>query len=166
MGESLIFVTVGTEQYPFNRLCAAVDDWLCAAERKDIDVVYQTGSSTYRPRRGMVESFMPFRDIRAHVERASVVVAHAGVGTVDLCVSVNKKPVIFPRRRMYGEAIDDHQVEYARHVERYGYVYCAETECVLSHCLQQALETTPSSMGIHSGEETQKLVQFLGSILV
>ena len=108
----MIFVTVGTGEQRFDRLFRAVDR-LSA----DHEIVVQHGLSEVRPARALCFDFMPFADLVAYMTKADAVVTHAGVGSVLTALSVNKKPYVVPRRRRFGEAVDDHQVELARRLD-------------------------------------------------
>jgi UDP-N-acetylglucosamine transferase subunit ALG13 len=48
------------------------------------------------------------------MRRADAIVCHAGVGTIMTALSVGKHPVVLPRLAMYGEHVDDHQLQITR----------------------------------------------------
>jgi UDP-N-acetylglucosamine transferase subunit ALG13 len=105
----MIFVTVGSSEQRFDRLLRSVES-LSAGER----LVVQHGASTIRPAGADCVDFLPFSDLLAHMREARVVITHAGVGSVLTALTLRKRPVVVPRRRRFGEAVDDHQVELAR----------------------------------------------------
>jgi len=45
MERSLVFVTVGTDHHPFDRLCAWADAWVSAARHPEIPWFVQSGTS-------------------------------------------------------------------------------------------------------------------------
>ena len=104
----MIFVTIGLT-LPFERLVAAVD-----AYRGDEEVVVQCGDRGVRPARATCVDYLPFDILVEHVRRASMVICHAGVGSVLVSMAEHKRPVIVPRRAALGEAADDHQLPFAR----------------------------------------------------
>jgi UDP-N-acetylglucosamine transferase subunit ALG13 len=105
----MIFVTVGTGEQPFDRLLRSLESlWL------DEPLVIQRGSSTVSPERAACFDYLPFSDMLARMQDARVVITHAGVGSVIAALTARKRPVVVPRRRCFGEAVDDHQVEFAR----------------------------------------------------
>jgi UDP-N-acetylglucosamine transferase subunit ALG13 len=106
----MILVTVGATYYPFDRLIAAVGE-LGRSE----EIVVQHGASAVRPANAArCVEFMSFDEILEHIRSASVVVTHAGTGSILVALANGKRPVVLPRRRAFGEAIDDHQVDFAR----------------------------------------------------
>lgn len=92
----MIFVTVGTHHQPFERL-------LEAARSLDGEVVIQ-------------DRVLPPDAWTALVERARIVVCHAGPATIEAVVAAGKIPIVVPRRRLWREHVDDHQVAFARRI--------------------------------------------------
>lgn len=101
----MIFVTVGTNEARFDRLVAAVSS-IVGDER----VVVQYGSSGVRPAGAECVEFIPFDRLTELVREARVVVTHAGVGSILVSLANDKRPIVVPRRKRFGEAVDDHQV--------------------------------------------------------
>jgi UDP-N-acetylglucosamine transferase subunit ALG13 len=48
------------------------------------------------------------------------VVCHAGIGSVAVALAHGRRPIIVPRLHRFGEAVDDHQVFFARRLEAAG----------------------------------------------
>ena len=78
---------------------------------------------------------------------ARVVVTHAGVGSVMVALSTGKRPVVVPRRKRLGEAVDDHQLQLGRRFARAGLVTLVEMETALADALasEQAAAMPPSA---------------------
>lgn len=117
----MIFVTVGTNEAPFDRLLEGVD-----ALQLDEHLVVQHGPSEVRPQGAECYDFLTFDEIVEHMRAARVVISHAGVGTVLVALANGKHPVVVPRLRQFGEAVDDHQLAFARRLHREGVLTCAE----------------------------------------
>ncbi|KPJ65844.1 MAG: hypothetical protein AMJ43_09860 [Coxiella sp. DG_40] len=112
----MIFVTVGTEKFQFDRLLKAIDHGIKACEIKE-SVFAQTGSSKHVPKLFKYCGFLPFNKMIEFIKKADIVVTHAGVGSTLLCLSLGKIPVAFPRLVRMGEHLDNHQLEFARRME-------------------------------------------------
>lgn len=123
----MIFVTVGTEKFQFNRLIQAVHEGV-ASGRIGAEVFAQTGSSTFRPELFSFENFIGYDKMVEYIRKADIVVAHAGEGTLLLCLRLGKIPILFPRQARFGEHLDDHQAELAGKMEERGKVLLACTE--------------------------------------
>jgi UDP-N-acetylglucosamine transferase subunit ALG13 len=115
----MIFVTVGSAQ-AFDRLIAAVDRL-----QTDEDVVVQYGPSAPPTRPGAVQ-FVSYEEIVAYMTAARVIVTHAGVGSILTAIRLGKRPVVVPRQRRLGEAVDDHQLHLAKRLANQGIVILAD----------------------------------------
>ena len=117
----MILVTVGSSQFPFDRLLHAVEA-LPRGER----LVVQHGPSDVRPTDANCVPYMPFERFGDLVREARVVVTHAGVGSILVSLGHGKRPYVVPRRQAFGETVDDHQLESARRFAEAGLVTLVE----------------------------------------
>ena len=129
----MILVTTGASQFPFDRLLRTVDG-LPGDER----IVVQHGCSTVTPARAECVGFLPMPELAGHVRAARVVVTHAGVGSILLCLSNGRSPIVVPRLRRHGETVDDHQLECARRFADAGLVTLLEDPAQLGAALAVA----------------------------
>jgi UDP-N-acetylglucosamine transferase subunit ALG13 len=138
----MIFVTVGTNHFPFDRLLHVVERLVDVDE----ELIVQHGPSHVRPRNARCVEFLPFREVLAHVRRARVVVSHAGIGSILLSLAEGKHPIVVPRRACFGETTDDHQVESARRLEASGLVtaVCDPSDLPAALCAHHEPAPTPA----------------------
>ncbi|MGV0070179.1 glycosyltransferase [Mycobacterium colombiense] len=115
----MIFVIMGMEVHPFDRLARAVDE-LARAGTAGEDFFVQLGTCGYEPRHARFERFLSFGDVCEQIRRASVAVTHAGAGSTLLCIEQGKHPVMVPRRSRLGEHVDEHQLPFAEKLEAGG----------------------------------------------
>jgi UDP-N-acetylglucosamine transferase subunit ALG13 len=108
----MILVSVGTEQFPFNRLMQWVE-LLIQRALIDEDIVVQYGTCTFLPSGTTVYRLLKEDSFRALVQKARVVIAHCGEGTVLLLDELQQPFILVPRSVRYQEHVDDHQVELA-----------------------------------------------------
>jgi UDP-N-acetylglucosamine transferase subunit ALG13 len=122
-----VFVTVGFESHPFDRLLRAIDGGL---ERGLIagDIFVQTGHSRYQVQYCESKPFLDYDEIMSRLREADIVVCHAGVGTTLLCLGLGKIPIVFPRQSGYHEHVDDHQIQFALKMEKLGKALVAYDE--------------------------------------
>lgn len=106
----MIFVTLGSQKFPFNRLLRAMDRLV---ERGEITepVFAQTGWSDYKPVHYESVPFLDREDMDAWVAKADVVVTHGGTGAIVGALKAGKKVIAVPRLSRYGEHVDDHQMQ-------------------------------------------------------
>jgi len=122
-----IFVTVGFESFPFNRLLEAIDKGV-SEKLISAPLLIQTGHSSYQPRCCPSKRFLRLDEIIDYLKKSEIIVSHAGVGTTLLALSLGKIPILFPRQVKYHEHVDDHQKEYARKMKELRKVLVATDE--------------------------------------
>ena len=106
----MIFVTVGSQKFQFNRLIEAAD-MLVASGVVESGAFAQTGSCTYMPKCMPFQAFLDRESFRSHMDACDVVITHGGTGAIIGAVKDGKKVIAVPRLSRYGEHVDDHQVE-------------------------------------------------------
>jgi len=147
----VILVTVGG-QMPFDRLVQAVDKW--AANHRETQCFAQIGPGGWRPRHMEWIEFLSPPVFREKLENASLVVAHAGMGTILSALDIGKKLIVVPRRAHLHETRNDHQVATARRLEDMGLVVHASDEKQLLEKLAEpnaiALRKNASAFASHS----------------
>lgn len=107
----MIFVTVGT-QLAFDRMLSAVDAW--AGANPGEKVFAQTGPSALRLRHVEAQAFVSPSLADELVKGASLVVAHAGMGSILTALRHARPILIMPRHAGLGEHRNDHQLATAR----------------------------------------------------
>ena len=107
----MIFVTVGNATQGFRRLLDAVDRFAGGGLFGDDEVFIQSGNNPgFRPVYCKHEAFVSRDDFNRKIQAAGIVVCHGGATLFEVIKS-GKTPVVMPRRKKYGEHIDDHQFE-------------------------------------------------------
>lgn len=105
-----LVVTVGTTHWDFRRLIARLAEIVPG----DTEVLWQTGRTDVSGLGIDAHDVVPESVLVDAIERADVVVSHAGAGSLALALQAGKIPVFVPRRMSHGEQIDDHQAELAQ----------------------------------------------------
>lgn len=108
----MIFITVGTQKFQFNRLLKTIDNLI---ENKDIvdKVICQAGYSTYSPKNYKTIKFMSQSEYNQNIKNCDLLITHAGVGTILEAKKNNKTVIVVPRLKKYKEHVDDHQQQIA-----------------------------------------------------
>lgn len=109
----VVFVTVGSQKFQFDRLIKAVDE-LVATGVVGEGGFAQTGACTYIPTHVSHEAFLDRETFREKMDACDVVVTHGGTGAIIGAVKNGKKVVAVPRLAEFGEHVDDHQIEIVR----------------------------------------------------
>ena len=130
----MIFATVGTQVH-FDRLIQAVDEWAGTSGRRD--VFAQTGPSSYLPKYIEAKPFIDPDEFRARMAAATIVIGHAGMGSILTALEFGKRIIVMPRRSDLGEHRNDHQVATAKYYGSQGRIVVAQDERELIDKLQQ-----------------------------
>ena len=151
----MIVVTVGT-QLPFDRLIEMVDE---LAPRLIGPVFAQTGPGQYRPKNIRWSASMAPSEFEAMLKDASVIVAHAGIGTVLKAYKYRKPIILVPRKAAFGEHRNDHQLAtVSKLAERTG-IYVAQSKEELDRLLESPLSPATAEEGVSTGRN--RLIDFL-----
>jgi UDP-N-acetylglucosamine transferase subunit ALG13 len=111
---SKVVVTLGThERYTFPRLL----NHLVTLLPPEWDVLWQVGSTVVDKMPAGARKQVPITEMRQALAEADVVIAHAGVGSALAAMQAGKRALYVPRRKAFGEHVDDHQVAMARELE-------------------------------------------------
>ena len=81
------------------------------------EILIQRGYSRYLPRNTKHFEFVSIDKAIEYIQRSQLVISHAGIGTIILCKEYGVPIIILPRRRKYGEHMNDHQLEIAKALE-------------------------------------------------
>ncbi len=130
----MIFATVGV-QLPFDRLIRTLDEW--ATNRGQGNVVAQVGASHYVAKTIQCHAFMAPEVFRSMVERAELVVAHAGMGSILTAFELGKPIIVLPRRAALGEHRNDHQLATSRRMSAHATLSVAADEHDLVRMLDE-----------------------------
>ena len=106
----MIFITVGSQKFQFNRLLKKIDE-LIEKEIIKEDVFAQIGASDYIPKKYKYIDFTTQDEFNKKIEQASIIITHAGTGVIVNALKKGKKVIAIPRLAKYGEHVDDHQIQ-------------------------------------------------------
>lgn len=106
----MIYITLGSQKFQFNRLLIVVDRLV--AEGKITDEVFaQTGYSDYLPKHYQYKPFLDRDEYAQMMEKADIVITHGGTGAIIGAVKKGKKVIAVPRLAKYREHVDNHQLQ-------------------------------------------------------
>lgn len=135
----MIFVTLGSQKFQFDRLLLKLDELVEQGVITD-KIMAQIGASTYLPKHYEYTRFMDREEFAGTLEQCSVVITHGGTGVIIGAVKKGKKVIAVPRLAKYGEHVDDHQLQLLHQFDDLKIICaCYETER-LGECYKQ-LET-------------------------
>ena len=109
----MIFVTLGTQKFQFDRILKELDKLIDENKLKKEDIMVQNVCQEYQPK-----NFKPFRlkpqeEIDKITNDAEIIITHSGTGSIINSLKIGKRIIIVPRRKEFGEHVDNHQLELA-----------------------------------------------------
>jgi UDP-N-acetylglucosamine transferase subunit ALG13 len=105
-------------------------------------------------------AFVRMDEFERLIQQSSLLIMHAGAGSVIHALRTQRLPIVMPRRAAKGEHIDDHQLEFATALASTGEVLLACNTAELRSAVRVAL----ASPGRRATAPTQ-LVQHIRDLL-
>lgn len=106
----MIFVTLGSQKFQFNRLLIEIDK-LVQEEKITEEIFAQIGYSDYKPKSYTYKEFLDRDEFTEIMTKCDKVITHGGTGAIIGAVKRNKIVIAVPRLSKFGEHIDDHQLQ-------------------------------------------------------
>lgn len=106
----MILVLTGTSKFPFYRLLKHLNV-LKANNLIEEEILAQVGHTEIKLSHITSLSFVDAIKLTQLIKSASLIISHAGTGSAQAVLKLNKPLILVPRLKKYNEAIDDHQLE-------------------------------------------------------
>lgn len=123
----MIFVTLGSQKFQFNRLLKAIDELIEKGVIQE-DVFAQTGYSDYEPKNFKYKQFLDREEFSAYQDKSDLIITHGGTGAIVGALKKEKKVIAVPRLAKYGEHVDDHQLQIIDIFTETNYIFACK-EC-------------------------------------
>ena len=109
----MIFVTLGTQRFQFDRVLKKLDELVEQGKLKSSELEVQCVYSEYIPKHFKTFKLKPQEEIDKITDEAEVIITHSGTGSIINSLKKQKRLIIIPRIKEYGEHVDSHQLELA-----------------------------------------------------
>jgi len=117
----MIFITVGSQKFPFDRLLKKVDELV--EQGKIYEKIFaQIGVSNYKPRYYPFVAFTTQTEFNKKLEECDLVITHAGTGAIINALKRGKKVIAIPRLKEYNEHVDNHQIQLIQEFEHLNFI--------------------------------------------
>lgn len=156
----MIFVTLGSQKFQFDRLLNQVDKLIENGIITE-NVYAQTGASNYKPIHYEGTAFMDGNDFKQKMEESDLVITHGGSGAIMGAAKKGKKIIAVPRLEKYGEHVDDHQLQLIKQFEEMGIIVA----CYDVDDLEQAYEKVQQVEFKKYCSNTERIVESLDRFL-
>ncbi len=156
----MIFVTVGSQKFQFNRLLKEVDELIETGKIKD-DVFAQIGVSDYKPKNYKYKEFITQEEFNDYLNKADIIITHAGTGVIVNAIKKGKKVIGIPRLAKYGEHVDDHQIQLINEFKEMNFIEAAYEIDNIENSLKKVKK---NKYNIYTSN-TQKIIQSIEEFL-
>lgn len=135
-----VVVTLGTMRtYPFRSAVERLVQVLPAVLAPDAEVLWQVGVTPSSDLGIDGHDLVDATTMRAAVQQADLVIAHAGIGSALTALDAGLCPVLLPRSATRGEHVDEHQGLIARELASRGLAVTCDAPSVTAAHLRAAL---------------------------
>ncbi len=154
----MIFATVGT-QLPFDRLLLALDAYAMA--RPGLQIFAQIGVTTAHLPHLQTKSFLEKDEMDAALGDATIVVGHAGMGTILEAAALAKPVIVMPRKASLGEHRNDHQTATVSRLSHLNCLHVVES----GDALASVLDTVSSQRAGPAAISRQASAELVGALM-
>ena len=148
----MILVTLGTQKQQFNRLL----DYIEASNIKD-KIIVQAGHTKYYSKKMKIFDFISYDEMNEYINKADLIITHAGTGSIITPLKMGKKVVACPRLKEYDEHVDDHQTQLVDIFYEEGYILKLNEENDLNELLKNIKNFKPKKYISNSSNFIKKL---------
>ncbi|WP_316809591.1 glycosyltransferase [Pedobacter agri] len=152
----MIFVTIGGQE-PFDRLIEAMD--LLAPKLNGYDIVAQVLNSNYKAKNIKTISYLSPKEFDFYFDEATLIVGHAGMGTILTALQREKPIIVIPRKIELKEHRNNHQWATAQKMTELNYVHVVNDEKDLLENIRKFLETGAKSLFKINSEASDSLLE-------
>lgn len=140
----MIFVTLGSQKFKFERILQAIDDQIDEGLITD-EVFAQIGHNTYSPWNYDAVNFLDTDTFQKKINEADIVICHAGTGSIIKSLKAGKNVIVVPRRPEFNEHVNAHQEQIADMFSVNGLVIKCDDVNELWKCIKEAKEKEPKT---------------------
>ena len=140
----MIFVMLGTQNNPFQRLLEEVDRLIDKNVITE-EVVVQAGYTKYQPKNEKMKiiNFMSREELDTFEQKANFIITHGGVGSIITSLEKGKKVIAVPRLHQYGEHVNNHQTEIVEKFNKSGNIIGLQSVEELEEAIKKVPDFEP-----------------------
>lgn len=156
----MIFVTLGTQDKPFERLLASIEEQI---EKGNIieEVVVQAGYTKFSTEKMQVFDLVDREEFVKLVNECNILITHGGVGSILTGLKNNKKVIACPRLYKYGEHMNDHQMQIVSVFAKEGYLLEYQENDDLGEVLKRVADFSPKKFASNTEKFVNMIEQFI-----
>ena len=148
----MILVTLGTQKQDFSRLLKYIE------ESNIIDeIIVPAGYTKFNSNKMKIFDFINYDDMERYIEKADLIITHAGTGSVLTPLKMGKKVIVCSRLSKYGEHVDNHQKQLTEVLKEAGYILELDENNKLNDLIHDLNDFKPKKYISNNTEFIKKL---------
>lgn len=156
----MILVLLGTQNNSFHRLLEELQKNIDNGNIKE-KVVVQKGYTKFESKDMTMFEQLPVEEIKKLVDKADIVIAHGGVGSIITAIEKGKKVIAVPRLKKYKEHVNDHQFDIIDSFNEMGYILGIHKVEELGEALKKIKEFKPKEYVQNTGNIIKIVENFI-----
>lgn len=154
-----IFVMFGTQDKRFDRLMDAI---LSSKSVEQHDFYMQLGYTVGDfGEKVHYQQYYLEEELLEEIEKADIVITHAGVGSIVAALKLNKRTIVVPRLGKYKEQNNDHQIQIMNRYKENGYIIALEDLSKLDETIENAVHFIPKEYQADKQGILDEIVTFI-----
>lgn len=139
----MIFVTLGTQDKPFDRLVCKIQELI---DKKKIKgkVIVQAGCTKFESQDMEIFDLIPMEEFDELMDKCDLLITHGGVGSIIGGLKKYKKVIAVPRLAEYGEHVNNHQEQIVDNFNKAGYIIGVKDLDELEDALKKVKKFKPN----------------------
>lgn len=138
----MVLVLLGTQNNDFHRLLDEIDKNIENGIIKD-EVIVQSGFTKYYSKNMKIFNLVPKQELENLVDKADLIITHAGVGSIEMSLEKNKKVIAVARKKEFGEHVNNHQKEIQKEFSKKGFLIGIENVENLGQAIEKSKNFVP-----------------------
>jgi UDP-N-acetylglucosamine transferase subunit ALG13 len=156
----MILVILGTWKMPFSRPLKEIERLIESGVIKE-EVIVQAGVTQFHSTHMDIHAFFDKDEFERLYRNASLIITHAGVGSIILGLKYKKKVISIARLLKYNEHIDNHQLEILNEFSLRKYLLAWEEGGDLEILLNRLNAFTPMPYPFSEDRISERIIDFI-----
>ena len=156
----MILVLLGTQNNQFTRLLKEVEKCIEKGIINE-EVIAQVGYTKYKSDKMKIFEMIDKEEMKKLVDDASLIITHAGVGSISISLRQGKKVIAVPRLSKFQEHVNDHQLDIVNEFQKKGYIIGIDDVSKLENAIKQSKNFIPKEYENNS----KKLIKIIDEFI-
>lgn len=156
----MIFVTLGTQDKPFNRLLDIIQKEIENGNIKE-EVVVQVGCTKFKSKDMKIFDLVSIEKFEELMNKCDLLITHGGVGSIVSGLNHDKKVIAVARLAKYGEHVNDHQKQIVDNFNESGYIIGLDDVNDLNEALEKVKNFKPKKFKSNRDKMVELIEQLI-----